>query len=450
MIEAIRRALATCDPARLTEQALRECEPLALPGAHAPRLFIGAMGKVAVRMLEGARRALVASVPGDGSPAPGGHSPHRGHAVLVLPRADFEKGRADGLVQSWQASLEGIALEVIPAEHPVPGRGSKRAAERLLSHCTALGPDDHALFLVSGGTSSLVESSLVTSDPQEVAAFYRVLVGSGLDIRTMNALRKVTSTVKGGRLADAAAPARVSTFVISDVPPGDLSAVGSGPTVVDDHSDERVREAFAGTRFPPLPEAYRVWFERSNWPRLPRDLPHTDPAVCLVDNRTMLEALAEGLRLEDSSRLVVVLDEGPELDVHAERERMVVRIEQARIDAAHRPVIVLAGGEVSVPLPESPGVGGRNQMFVLECIEPIAGTDLRVWSVATDGLDGNSLVAGARADGRSLERARELGLDPRISAQQFDAYAFFRALGDTLELPIGAHNVRDVRIVARG
>lgn len=450
MIDALRRALATCDPARLTERAILERGSWTTPSALAGSLLIVAMGKVSVGMLDGARRAFVTAsktLPSTVS------APLRGRAVLVLPRGDFEAGRANEVIRSWEASLEAIALEVIPAEHPVPGPGSKRAAERLLAHCTALGPKDRALFLVSGGTSSLVESSLVSNDPREVAAFYRALVGSGLDIQSMNALRKVTSAVKGGRLAAAAAPARVSTFVVSDVPLGDLSAVGSGPTVDDEDSEARVRDllsAAGDSTLPPFPNAYDAWFQRPSCPRLPTHLPHVDPAVCLVDNRTLLEAFAEELSREDSRRVVIVLDEGPELDVHAERERMIARAEQARVDAPHRPVIVLAGGEVSVPLPDSVGVGGRNQMFVLECLERIAGTDLCVWSAATDGSDGNSPVAGARADGRSLDRARELGLDPRGSARRFDAYPFFRALGDTLELPVGGHNVRDVRVLSHG
>ena len=61
----------------------------------------------------------------------------------------------------------------------------------------------------------------------------RELLLSGADIGDMNAVRKHLSAVKGGRLAQAAAPARLVTLVISDVVDDDLSVIASGPTVPD-------------------------------------------------------------------------------------------------------------------------------------------------------------------------------------------------------------------------
>ena len=59
----------------------------------------------------------------------------------------------------------------------------------------------------------------------------------------MNCVRKHLSAIKGGRLAAAAAPARVVTLAISDVPGDDPAVIGSGPTVPDpiDASPRRAR-----------------------------------------------------------------------------------------------------------------------------------------------------------------------------------------------------------------
>ena len=46
-------------------------------------------------------------------------------------------------------------------------------------------------------------------------------------------MRKHLSRIKGGRLAARAAPARVVTLAISDVPGDDPAVIGSGPTVPD-------------------------------------------------------------------------------------------------------------------------------------------------------------------------------------------------------------------------
>ena len=50
----------------------------------------------------------------------------------------------------------------------------------------------------------------------------------------MNLLRKHLSLVKGGQLAARAAPARMLSLLISDVPGDDPWMIASGPTVGDD------------------------------------------------------------------------------------------------------------------------------------------------------------------------------------------------------------------------
>jgi hydroxypyruvate reductase len=93
------------------------------------------------------------------------------------------------------------------------------------------------------------------------------------------------------------------------------------------------------------------------------------------------------------------------------------------------------------------GVGGRNQQFALACVEKIAGESITALSAGTDGVDGNSLAAGAVVDGTTLERARRLGLDARAALDKFDAYPFFSALGDAIETGPTGNNLRDLRIL---
>ena len=57
----------------------------------------------------------------------------------------------------------------------------------------------------------------------------------------MNAVRKHLSAIKGGRLAHAAAPARVITLAISDVPGDDPATIASGPTLADPTTLPEVR-----------------------------------------------------------------------------------------------------------------------------------------------------------------------------------------------------------------
>jgi glycerate 2-kinase len=94
------------------------------------------------------------------------------------------------------------------------------------------------------------------------------------------------------------------------------------------------------------------------------------------------------------------------------------------------------------------GMGGRNQAFVLDCVAKIAGTPTVVLSAGTDGIDGNSPAAGAIADGRTLERAQTLGMDPKDFQRRSDSFHFFEKLGDTILTGPTGTNVRDLRLLA--
>jgi len=93
------------------------------------------------------------------------------------------------------------------------------------------------------------------------------------------------------------------------------------------------------------------------------------------------------------------------------------------------------------------GVGGRNQQFALACAEMIAGENITVLSAGTDGVDGNSVAAGAVADGSTVQSAGSLGLNARAALERFDAYPFFSALGDAMETGSTGNNVRDLRVL---
>jgi hydroxypyruvate reductase len=113
--------------------------------------------------------------------------------------------------------------------------------------------------------------------------------------------------------------------------------------------------------------------------------------------------------------------------------------------AGHR-VALIADGEVSSPLTGN-GIGGRNSAFVLACVEKIAGKKIAVLSAGTDGVDGNSLAAGAVADGETLARARVMGLDHADAFRRSDAFTFFSKLEDAIVTGPTGNNLRDLRIL---
>lgn len=70
-----------------------------------------------------------------------------------------------------------------------------------------------------------------------------------------------------------------------------------------------------------------------------------------------------------------------------------------------------------------------------------------VLSGGTDGTDGITEAAGAIADGKTLERAAAMGIEPFRFLADNDAYHFFKALGDLLITGPTRTNVMDLRIM---
>src|SRR5258708_29933195 len=108
---------------------------------------------------------------------------------------------------------------------------------------------------------------------------------------------------------------------------------------------------------------------------------------------------------------------------------------------------ISSGGEVTVKVAGESGLGGRNQQFALYCAQKIAGENIAVLSVGTDGIDGNSPAAGAVADGTTVARGRDAELDPAELLRTFDAFPLFEKLGDAIQTGPTGTNVRDLRVL---
>jgi hydroxypyruvate reductase len=332
--------------------------------------------------------------------------------------------------------------------HPYPNPASLEGAKaslELVSHRTR---EDAVIFLVSGGGSAILaqpmDASITLADLIE---FNRVLVTSHLPIEQINVLRKHVSSVKGGRLAESAYPARQLTIYISDVPDDVPSMVASGPTMPDESTVEQAYEiAEKHNLAPRFPASIRRFFEHRELPETPKPGDRrfaNSRYFCLLSNRDAVAAALEAagklgfaaeidLGLWDADYQQVVHSNVAALDILAEK-------------CKGRPACLVVGGEVTCPV-TGPGMGGRNQAFALYAAQQIAGRRRVVLSAGTDGRDGNSPTSGAVADGQTVTRAQGRGLDPAAYLAESDAYSFFRTLGDTLDTGFTDNNVRDVRL----
>lgn len=354
------------------------------------------------------------------------------------------------LAAPHDALAEIPGFRAIGAAHPIPDEGSFAAARAILDLLAGADERTLLLFLLTGGSSALVELPL---DPNialhDVQQLHRLLVHCGAPIDEMNAVRKHLSAVKGGRLAAAAPAAMKLSLGVTDVPEGRESALASGPTLPDPTTVADACRVIAryGLR-DKLPAAIRAKFEH------PETIPETpkagDPAFARAHFVMLLgmDDLFDHARRAAEARDCFTICDNTTDDWPVEKAAEFLLAELAKLRAARpgRRVAVIADGELSSPV-TGDGVGGRNSAFVLACVENIAGDKISVLSAGTDGKDGSSPAAGAVADGKTLERARAAGLDPGDFFRRCDSYNFFRALGDAIVTGPTHNNLRDLRVL---
>ena len=307
-------------------------------------------------------------------------------------------------------------IEVIEASHPVPDEASERGAKRLLERVRGLTRDDLVIALMSGGASALLAAPVAGLTLADKQAINRSLLACGANITEMNAVRKHLSAIKGGRLAAAAAPARVVTLAISDVPGDDPAVIGSGPTVPDATTFAEARALISRYGITPPPAvAARLARDDDETPK-PGSLP--DATFRLIATPMMaLDAMATKARALGLSPLIL----GDALEGEAAQMGTVMagiaRSVRLHGQPLSPPAVLLSGGETTVTMSgHATGRGGRNTTFLLGLAIALDGAN-GIWAVAgdTDGIDGMDEIAGALLAPDTLARARARGLDARVS-----------------------------------
>ena len=331
--------------------------------------------------------------------------------------------------------------------HPLPNAESLVAGRAILRYLRNQPEDGLVIFLVSGGGSACLEYPVEGIDLPDLEKTYRVLVHSGAPIAEINAIRKHLSLVKGGRMAQAAVPALQVSVMVSDVPDAALDSLSSGPTMPDSTTTaDCYRIARKYGMIDEFPPAVRELFTK----KLLEETPKRDDHAFLrsrwwpvLSNASVLQAAAGHAAAHG---LAVEVDNScDDWDYARAADYLLDRVRQLRRGVSK--ACVVSGGEVTVTVSSNPGAGGRNQQFALYCAQKIAGENIAVLSVGTDGVDGNSDAAGAIVDGSTLERARLAGLDPGGTLRRFDADPFFKEIGDAVVTGPTGNNLRDLRVL---
>jgi hydroxypyruvate reductase len=383
--------------------------------------------------------------------------------LIVVGAGKASAAMARAVEDAWPGPLGGLVvtrygyavpcqrIEIVEAAHPTPDAAGLAAARRILALAEGAGADDAVLCLISGGGSALLPLPLDGLTLADKQAVNRALLARGATIAEINCVRRHLSAIKGGRLAAAAYPAKVTTLLISDVPGDNPRDIASGPTVADETTSADALEILRrfGVDAPP---AVRVALESGRG----ETVKPGDPRFVGVETRivaTPQEALEAAAKVAQAAGLpaYILSDsiEGEARDV-GKATAGVVRQIALRNQPFAAPCVLLSGGETTVTV-RGHGCGGRNVEFLLSLGIALDGLEA-VWALAgdTDGVDGVEEIAGAILTPTTLARAWAKGIRPKNALADNDGHGFFGALGDQVVTGPTLTNVNDFRAVIVG
>ena len=360
-----------------------------------------------------------------------------GKAAWQMAHAAVEAlGRVDGgvVVTKYDHVKGGIpGVKCYEAGHPVPDENSFAATERALELVHGLTEKDTVLFLLSGGGSALFEKPLIPG--AELQGITNQLLASGADIVEMNTIRKRLSAVKGGRFAQACAPAKVFSIVLSDILGNPLDMIASGPAVPDSST---CAQALA------IAEKYHLNLSEQAKALLAQETPKVlDNVTTQITGsvRELCAAAAEACR-ELGYEPILLTDR---LCCEAKEAGSFLGSIACTNAGQGKKLAFIAGGETVVHL-TGKGQGGRNQELALAAAPALAGQDAAVFSVGSDGTDGPTDAAGGYVDGDTAAALAEKGWNVFDTLQNNDAYHALQAVEGLIITGATGTNVNDVAV----
>jgi len=340
----------------------------------------------------------------------------------------------------------GDRIERRHGDHPVPSQDGVDGTDRIRDLVADADERTLVLAVITGGGSALLPAPAEGITLDDLQRTTDALLDAGAEIGDLNAVRKHLSTLKGGGLAELAAPATVVSLVFSDVVGNDLSVIASGPTAPDESTYCDALDALERYGVDP-PAAVRERLAAG----AAGDLPETPRPGDELFDRVTNHVLADGFTALDAAREVAA-DRGYDTcllssSVRGEaREAALTHVAVAEEIAAtgnplSAPAVVLSGGEATATV-RGDGVGGPNAEFALAAaVELPASSTLAC--IDTDGRDGSSEFAGAVVDGDTVDDVRAA----REALANSDAYGYLGDRDAVVSTGATGTNVNDLRVL---
>ena len=352
-------------------------------------------------------------------------------------------GKADGIVVIPEnEKCYELGFEVIKATHPIPSKKGLDASLKILNAISKLGKDDLLIFCISGGASALLPLPPEGFALKDEIHLNKILLSSGLSIKEMNLYRGMFSQIKGGKLALAAYPCPIINLVVSDIPGGDLSLVGSGPTFVPEMKRIITSSLDFGSNINK--------FFSENKKRLGR-LGDQDAIVlkseCIGSSAILLDSVRDYIEKKYEFNLLLLSsdlegDAASLANFHASILKEIKQFDRP----IKKPAIIVSGGEAHVKLPKTHGRGGRNSHFALALAKEIDGiSGITALAADTDGIDGFEKNAGAIISGNTFEVLKKRAPDKDF-LEDFDSFSAHKIASSLFYSGATGINLNDIRI----
>ena len=320
-----------------------------------------------------------------------------------------------GLPESWRKSCPALLVtkkghaselrstddvRLIEAGHPVPNQASLEAGKEAIKFVSGSTENDHLLFLVSGGSSALVEELKEDLRLKDLTAMTEKMLSEGWSIENINRARCKVSLVKNGKLLGNFGGKSVDVLAISDVENDKLEVIGSG---------------IAQNSFEPV-ERFNARIVASN---------------AMARDEIARAAEGRGLKVIENAETLYA-------DISDLARDLSLKVRSGPAG------LYIFGGEPTVKLPANPGRGGRNQALALELATfLVSEPNIFALVAGTDGTDGNTEAAGGFADSQTTTAAP--GIEGYI--QRADSAQFLEQAGSQFVTGPTGTNVMDVVLI---
>ena len=377
--------------------------------------------------------------------------------LIVLGAGKAAASMAAEFEKSYQHTLEGMVItryghftktkfiKVVEASHPNPDKQGLEATKMLFKIAKSATQEDHVVFLISGGASSLLTLPADGVKFEEKQRINKKLLNSGASIDKMNIVRRSLSQIKGGRLADAVSPANITTYMISDIPGDDPAHIGSGPTIQANGSNGDSLSILKNYKID-ISEKIEKLILNNNLPSL-TDAPHHMLAT------PMMSLKNAALKAKDQGYNPIILSDCLEGEAYLEGKKMAklaIKIKEERKYnniILEKPILLLSGGETTVTV-RGKGKGGRNTEFMLSMAISLNGTEgIFALAIDTDGIDGMEDNAGAYISPNTIPKSIAKELNALDYLKDNNSYSFFKSVEGLIFTSPTLTNVNDFRAV---